>query len=416
MHITQLPVELILDILQSFVFTDDQFATSVEWSWQSKEWRNWWDPTSKDARNPGSATILAFSRTNRYFRGISIPLVYSRLSVTTVGEFQIAMDHRHHVQLLRCRFTSRWANKKNPELVNDGQILTLLAACTNLNTFVVLYDYNLHIPRDRPSDETIVPVSRKAISLLKSGQLKTLAVAIHVGYYGNPDQTAGPTTLLTEILGKDLSLGNQQTIHMALHFSAMPKLSLDQELTFRSGRNALTETIHPFSPSPNLVSLHLRNCRDVCAQYLPDLILCLPKLQYLYVSSVGGSRLERQTPGRSLGWSEHRDAVWRKREPLKGFHVEDATEWQIWLMGTIPACVVTITGIRREAFNKPFLRDSEIFPCMRVLRCEPTYDIPIRYWDYPWTLKEVIDQRQVVLKADATRNTSGVPFQAKMSD
>ncbi|KAG8833478.1 hypothetical protein FRC17_010653 [Serendipita sp. 399] len=323
------------------------------------------------------------------------------MTVTTVKDFYTAMERREFVQVLRVRLASRYAIKENPTLVNDGQILTILETFTNLNTLVLLYDCNMRIHRRTPVDMTTAAVSRKVVSLLTSGRLKTLAVSIHSGIYGTKDnpRTVAPTTLHTELLGKGLSLSSQQTIHMALHLTAMPEHSLDQKITYRTGKNALMKTVRPFSPSPNLVSMHLYKCRDIRAQHLPELVLRFPKLQYLYVASVGGSRSEVQTPRRSPGWSERHDAFWRQRAPLKVIHLEGVLDWQICAMGTIAAFVVTMTCISRHELNNAFLKDSEIFPCMKELRCEPTYDIPIRYKEYPWTLKEVMEQRQQLVES-----------------
>ncbi|KAG8830354.1 hypothetical protein FRC18_008241 [Serendipita sp. 400] len=419
MSITQLPEEIISEIIQYLNPNIYQsFATQKTWSCQTDEWHNWWYPASPTSEyaavsrrfglNRAYNSLLAFSRTNKRFRIICAPLIFAKMSVTTTRDYHMAMDHRQHVRFLRIKIRQAdpWVYQRYP-VVTSNHILSILTACSNVKTLVVLYDYKGHIMDVSPSDisSTSLPVSQKIVSLLHSGQLQILAATIHTGSVdaGESDITVGPTALLSRIFGTELSLSDQQAIHLALYFSAMPEVSLDQPLEVKSGPNAIVKTICPFSPCPNLVSLQLVECFDMQAQFIPELVLQLSKLQYLYVASSPDNQdfSLALPPERSSGWSREDDALWRQRGPLKELHIAESRGWEIRAMGVIPALVVIVTEVPRSKFQKSFLDDPEIFPCMEVLLCEPKNCSLGCYEGYSKTWIDVLKEQNITLMADA---------------
>ncbi|KAG8761670.1 hypothetical protein FRC14_000054 [Serendipita sp. 396] len=405
MLITHLPVEIVLEIIQ-LVFNkpDDNFVTSLEWARSGDKWRNWWDRKRDDRMESDSSanygSLLALSQTNCYFRKLCTPFIYSRIDLVEAKDYTIAMKNKEFIQSLRITLSINYQGIDSGQ--TRGQIFSVLKACTHITALVVNYECS-YVGEDMELPTSSPPISTTIASMLKSGQLKTLALsATGMGIQGaaGEEATIGPLSLLWKIKEQAMALDNDQKIHLAAYRSAMPKHSVDQEASYDRYYEVPRDLL-PYFPPSNLISLQLMGSGGVHSPYIPDLVLHCPQLEYLFVSECGDD-IGLPPVTRDRGWSEHKDALWRRRQPLKELHAEHMLAWEMIAMGTIPARTVILTSLVQDDMQNSFLRDPEIFPCMEHLHYESVDDMPSGGEDIRNRFQEVLKRREVRWRADAT--------------
>ncbi|KAG8830356.1 hypothetical protein FRC18_008243 [Serendipita sp. 400] len=407
-HITSLPKEILLYIVRALKPAEEHFPTSLAWTRRGdeSEWNNWWDNHHQEETESSKhySFLIALSNTNRCFYRLCIPIIYSRVDLFDNKGYKVAMSKSQYVRSLRARIRVNGGQiRQSDAVLGLYQIFSILKTCTNICDLVILYDsaFPQKAGKAQPSP---LPITNTIASLLQSGQLKTLAIlAYGLGTTGliGEEATIGPLALLMEIRSQAPTLHHDQQIHLAINWSMMPKYSKSQQTLSSFGYAPTISVETPvYFPPPNLVSLQLMSCGDIHAPLLPDLVLHCPQLQYLFISECGASiGLPRVT--RTSGWSEHSEALSKKRKPLAEFHIEHMLEWEILAMGTIPARIVVMTSLVKDDLQKSFLTDPEIFPGLTFLQYELSADMPSGGKPVQDKFHSILARREVGWKADA---------------
>ncbi|KAG8805484.1 hypothetical protein FRC17_005484, partial [Serendipita sp. 399] len=292
-------------------------------------------------------------------------------------------------------------NSNSPSIsITPDKVFSILDACKGINTLVICYECHADRTKARQSP---APISHKIVSMLKAGQLRTLAISVHnLGIFETVEEetTIGPLSVLWEIKDQEIKLDENQQVHMAIFRSDMPKYSINQERPPNDYYSDVFGSLTPYFPPANLVSLQFMGGGGVHSPWVPDLILHCPRLRYLLVSTCGDD-IGLPPVTRTPGWSRREDALWRRRAPLEEFQIEHMLEWEIIAMGTIPARTVIITSTFSHDLQNTFLKDPEIFPCMELLRYEFVDDEPLDDEGIRSKFHEVLKRRDVEWRTDA---------------
>ncbi|KAG8833476.1 hypothetical protein FRC17_010651 [Serendipita sp. 399] len=400
-NITQLPEEILLHIVQELAPEDENYITNLEWTRQQC---NWWNMREDTESSDCYSTLISLSYTNRCFYRLCVPTIYSKVDLYNLQDYRVAMNKTQYVQCLRISIGDNMAPRRKLEALDIDRILFVLGACANLNNLVIIYEPIYREQQQQGSSEKQTPVSirftSKIVSLLESGQLKTLAVSSHGMGSTVLDDSMGPLSLLSEIRSRVPQLRHDQQVHLAAFRCVMPRYAEKQIYAPTDHAPAINRNTPVYFPPTNLVSLKFMSSGDIHAPHLPDLVLHCPQLRYLFVSECGAYAGLRHIP-RPSGWSTRSDALWRQREPLEEFHIEHMLEWEILAMGTIPARKVIITSLIEDDLQKSFLADPEIFPGLSFLRYEPRDDMPSGGEAVQKKFHDVLKQREIQWKADA---------------
>ncbi|KAG8833477.1 hypothetical protein FRC17_010652 [Serendipita sp. 399] len=407
-NITHLPEEILLQIVQEFKPKDENYLTNLEWLRRQSNWWNLPHPLADNASEDEDiewhdcySTLFSLSYTNRCFYRLCTPLIYSKVDLFSLQDYHVAMSKKQYVQCLRIRIrVAGGALHKLDASMDLYQVFSVLGACTKINSLVIFYESGYHEPSGARTPAPSLPFTSKVVSLLESGQLKTLAIFASNMGMAVEEENIGPLSLFSEMRTQVRNLRPDQQIHIVADRSIMPRYSEKQMHGGSHLAPAINKNTRVYFPPPNLVSLKFMSSGDIHAPHLPDLVLHCPQLRYLFVSECGDYIGLRHIP-RPSGWSTRSDALWRQREPLEEFHIEHMLEWEILAMGTIPARTVIMTSLVKDDLQKSFLADPEMFPGVTLLRYESRDDMPSGGEPMQKKFEATLKQRKVRWSTDA---------------
>jgi hypothetical protein len=261
-------------------------------------------------------------------------------------------------------------------------VASILRECRNLTSLALYY---------RHAEVQTVPIRRAVISLLTSGRLSSLGV-YSSNVLGDPtgrDLVTGIVAGVIHLLdGIARSESAQQSLRVLdIVADCIPTETFDlirsnfTSLTSLTLRRVVQQPWYvsriwdvdqqpKWHPYPNLTRLQLCNLEPGHSSHIPHLVRHFTALKQLKISACGtdgGFTRNSRRPG----WSRLPDALCNNHPTLSTFHVEHMDDWEIYELGVIPATILVVTTVRKDHLLRSFLKDAEIFPCLRVLRLAP---------------------------------------------
>ncbi|KAG8761687.1 hypothetical protein FRC14_000071 [Serendipita sp. 396] len=120
----------------------------------------------------------------------------------------------------------------------------------------------------------------------------------------------------------------------------------------------------------NMTRIQLIYCEPAHADLMVDLVRHFPALEELVWASCGSKR-DSPPPLPPDGWSKMDDALCNLRPPLRELHIQHALDWELGILGQIPAVEVIIDNFDEEETTRAFSRTKELYLGMRTLHVLP---------------------------------------------
>ncbi|PVG03915.1 hypothetical protein CPB86DRAFT_793275 [Serendipita vermifera] len=327
--------------------------------------------------------VLPMRLVNRLFNEILASFVYREFNIFDIEDErdeEVAALYGKHVTVLRGSIDIKRAGPY------DYRIAKVLSLCDNVRSLALYYWGER---RDAPF-YTPTSLTTAILSSIRDRQLRS------IGFYstttnwpdGNTSLGNSDFNLLEEIASSDQA---RFIKHLDLYFSFLP----NKTFNFIPGRFTGLQTLTmrdmswPLAPPvwvdtnprywghySNLLTLKLGGCANLPPAGVPDLVRHFHSLENLVLSGCHNN-YEPVAHKRTLGWSSMPDGWWSHRKPLKFMHIEELYDAEVLAMGTIPVTQLTAVKLMYTDFTQVFNQDMEIFPHLKVLRLEPSFDSTI---------------------------------------
>lgn len=263
-----------------------------------------------------------------------------------------------------------------------GVMAVILSKCTNATEVAVYYKDGKEGDFGELGNQIIRMVEAKQV--VAFGLFST--TIMRRSYGSSVDRslrdTDAPMRMLEQLLHSqkacqalrrlDLVMEDISTILFDLVRSRCTSL---QSLTVRRGLRrrlpGIFSSQHVWAPNDNLASLKFMACNSAYAPHIPLIVQHFKNLKEL-VWATCGHHHDVITPLPLAGWKK--DPAFQpliRRKPLDHLVLEHALEWEIGVLGVIPAETVTVANIDELRLVRSMRRRVEMFPGLKLLKVLP---------------------------------------------
>ncbi|KIM29991.1 hypothetical protein M408DRAFT_99847 [Serendipita vermifera MAFF 305830] len=295
-----------------------------------------------------------------------------------------------------------------------GIMAAILSKCTNATTVAIYY-------RDGKEGD-FGKLGNEIVRLVEANQVVAFGLfsmtIMRRPYSGNGEQklqdTDAPMRMLEQLLGSETACQALQRLDLVMENISPPLFNLIssectslQSLTVRRSLRNRDRVIfisgQVWAPNDNLTSLKLMSCTPTYPPHILLLVQHFEGLKELVWANCGYQEKVALLP--QFDWSKQPafQPLIRER-PLENLVLEHALEWDLVILGTIPAETVTVASLDELRLVRSMRRCAQMFPGVKVLRVLPkdleNQETPSTGEPLP-TLDLLCAERKVILRRDA---------------